>query len=352
MLIGKWHCGDQKEFLPTNHGFDSYYGLPYSNDMGIQFDSKKHPSRKQFPPLPLMIDDKVLQEQPDQSSLTERYVEQAIRFIRDNKNVPFFLYFAHMHVHLPHYPPERFLKHAQNGEYGAGVECIDWAASVIFDELKELDIDNDTLVIFTSDNGSNKRKGGSNAPLKGSKGTTWEGGVRVPCIMRWPGKIMPNIQTNEITSSIDFYPTFANITGSKVVDDRIIDGLDISPLMTGKQDKSSRDTYYYYLMNSLEAVRVGKWKLHVRKRDDIINELYDLSCDIGETNNLYDENPKIVKELEGYLDICRVDIGDEATGIKGKNVRKKGRVDNPDTLTHYNENHPYIIAMYDKDDAG
>ncbi|MDP7134262.1 MAG: sulfatase-like hydrolase/transferase, partial [Planctomycetota bacterium] len=192
MLVGKWHCGDQPEFLPTRHGFDHYYGIPYSNDMGRQA------GREHYPPLPLMDDDAVIQEQPDQASITERYVERSVRFIRENRGQPFFLYFAHMYVHLPLYAPQRFLRQSENGSYGAAVECIDWAASVLFDEIKELGLDENTLIVFTSDNGSRGRdEGGSNSPLRAQKGTTWEGGQRVPCIVRWPGKVPAGKMSSE-----------------------------------------------------------------------------------------------------------------------------------------------------------
>ena len=179
-IIGKWHCGDQKEFLPTRYGFDSYYGLPYSNDMGIQSQMwYPRPSSLLHPPLPLMRDDEVIQEQPDQSGLTERYVEEATRFIRANVKKPFFLYLAHMYVHLPIYAQNRFIRESENGVYGAAVASIDWATGVILAELKRYNLDENTLVIFTSDNGSRLNDGGgSNGPLRGAKGSTWEGGQR------------------------------------------------------------------------------------------------------------------------------------------------------------------------------
>ena len=164
-LVGKWHCGDQEEFMPLNHGFDSYYGLPYSNDMGM---SEKRKGK--YPPLPLIKDSEVIQEQPDQASLTERYVEEAVSFMRENKENNFFLYFAHMYVHQPLCVPERFMKDSDNGSYGAAVECIDWATDAILYELKKLGLTENTLIIFTSDNGANKF--GINSPLRGSKGTT------------------------------------------------------------------------------------------------------------------------------------------------------------------------------------
>ena len=347
-IVGKWHCGDQAAFLPTRHGFDSYYGIPYSNDMGVQNEDDI------YPPLPLLRDEEVIQEQPDQSALTERYVEEAVRFIRENRDRPFFLYFAHMYVHLPLYAPERFMKQSQNGRYGAAVECVDWATSALFHELEQLGLDDNTLVIFTSDNGSRARhEGGSNAPLRGTKGTTWEGGQRVACIMRWPAQIPAGQECSELTTSMDFYPTLAALGGASVPQDRIIDGKNIRPLMFAEEGATSpHDAFFYYLSNNLEAVRSGKWKLHVRKRDEEIEALYDLEADPSEDHNLYDQHPDIVKDLRAKLDACRKDTGDEATGVEGENIRPIGRVDNPDTLTHFDPEHPYIIAMYDLRDRG
>lgn len=353
-IVGKWHCGDQPEFLPTRHGFDSYYGIPYSNDMGRQYEHDV------YPPLPLLRDETVIQAQPDQASITERYVEESVRFLRDNRDRPFFLYFAHMYVHLPIYPPDRFMRESQNGRYGAAVQAIDWSVGVLLHELKQLGLDDNTLVIFTSDNGSRGRdEGGSNEPLRGHKGTTWEGGQRVPCLMRWPAQIPPNTVCREMTTAMDLYPTLANAAHVPIPQGRVIDGKDIGPLMQGEVDAvSPHDAFFYYMMETLMAVRSGRWKLHVRTfrwPDRVIEEmpaLYDLETDIGETKNVYDQHPEVVAELMAKLEACRADLGDEAVGMMGQNLRPIGRVETPDTLTHYDPEHPYMIALYDLQDRG
>ncbi|MEE2754390.1 MAG: sulfatase-like hydrolase/transferase, partial [Candidatus Latescibacterota bacterium] len=364
-IVGKWHCGDQKEHLPTRHGFDSYYGIPYSNDMGIQKEDDKNP------PLPLLRDETVIQAQPDQRGITERYVEESVRFIRKNADseTPFFLYLAHMHVHLPHYPPERFLRESENGPYGGAVAAIDWATEVLLHELKSLGLDENTLVVFTSDNGSRMQgQGGSNGDLRGIKGTTWEGGMRVPMIVRWPGRVPAGRVCSDLTLSLDLCPTLAAIGGKEMPEDRIIDGKDIQPILYDEKGaKSEHDAFFYYKLNVLEAVRSGKWKLHIRRETkrtgnqtvqseqiehEELQELYDLESDIGETKNLYDQNPDVVQALLAKADTCRKDIGDSTVNIEGKNIRPAGRVENPDTLTHLDPNHPYMIAMYDLKERG
>jgi len=351
-IVGKWHCGDQKEFLPTRHGFDSYYGIPYSNDMGIQ---KKDDI---YPPLPLLLDEEVIQAQPDQASVTERYVEESVRFMRANQDQPFFLYFAHMYVHLPIYPPDRFMRESKNGRYGAAVQAIDWSVGVLLHELRQLGLDDNTLVIFTSDNGSRARgEGGSNEPLRGHKGTTWEGGQRVPCLMRWPLQIPAGTVSNGLVSAIDLCPTLVKLAGGQVPQDRIIDGEDISSLIRDEEGVTSpRDTFFYYRLHNLMAIRSGKWKLHAytvgQSGIEPCNELYNLETDIGETANLYGQYPQVVAELESKLDACRQDLGDDIVGTEGQNVRPLGRIDIPQTLTQYDPEHPYIIAMYDLKDRG
>lgn len=379
MHVGKWHCGDQDEFLPTSHGFDDYYGIPFSNDMGRMI------GRETTPPLPLLHGRDVIQEQPDQTSITERYVEKSVEFIRANSGRPFFLYLAHMHVHLPLYAAPMFVERSRNGDYGACVMAIDWAMGAIMAELKRRGLFEDTLIIFTSDNGSRNDRGDSNGKLRGNKATTWEGGMRVPFIVHWLGHVRPSVNTG-IVASMDLYPTLAHIAGAEVPGDRIIDGLDITDLLLSKTDKSPRDTIFYYMMNKLEAVRVGDYKLFVsrppQKETNVaengtldlyvmmdeedgktknragvavstpVYELYNLREDIGETTNIYTEHPDIVARLMEKIETCRQDMGDSVTGITGKNVRPIGRVQNPRPLTQYDENHPYIIALYDRNEIG
>ncbi len=350
-IVGKWHCGDQPEFLPTRHGFDSYYGLPYSNDMGLQASVLPH--GRPMPPLPLLRDEEVIEEQPDQASLTSRYVEECVRFMREHRDRPFFLYFAHMHVHLPHYVPWRFLKSAVNGPYGAAVECIDWSVGVLLYELKRLGLDGQTLVIFTSDNGSRGDRGGSNQPLKGGKFNTWEGGLRVPCIMRWPGVIPAGSVNRELVTALDFLPTLARLAGAEPPTDRIIDGQDIRPLLFGEPGATSpHEAFFYYLGDRLQAVRSGPWKLHVWRDGGALCELYNLAEDIGETRDVAADHPDVVRRLQALAEAMREDIGDAATGVPGRNCRPVGRVADPKPLTRFDPAHPYYMALYDLPDRG
>ncbi len=335
-IIGKWHCGDQPPFMPTSHGFDSYYGIPYSNDMGV---SRRHP---ELPPLPLVRDEEVIQAQPDQAALTERYTEEAVRFIRGNRDRPFFLYLAHMYVHVPIYAPERFLEQSRDGAYGAAVEHVDFCAAVLLRELEQLGLDRNTMVIFTSDNGAVDRPG-SNEPLRGHKGTTWEGGMRVPCIVRWPEAVPAGTECTEIATAMDFLPTFAHLAGTSAPADRIIDGKDIGPLLRAEPGATSDyEAFYYYREGELQAVRRGAWKLHLTS-----GELYNLREDIGETKNLAAGELDLVKELQEAAEAGRRDLGDALTGAPGENRRPCGRVDDPRPLTQQDPADPYMIAMYD-----
>ena len=303
------------------------------------------------PPLPLLLDRDVLEQQPDQASLTTRYVDEAVRFIRADDKRPFFLYLAHMYVHLPIYVQQRFADASENGRYGAAVESIDWAAAVILHELQAQGIDDDTLVIFSSDNGSLAQDGGSNDPLRGTKRTTWEGGMRVPCIMRWPGRITAGQVVDDVTSAIDLYPTLASICGAELPNDRTIDGLDLTPRLLG-DERSARDTFFYYNMNDLEAVRHGAFKLHFSKEGEEHHALYNLDDDISESVDIAAANPQVVAALEVLAEQARHSLGDARLQRPGSDRRPAGRVESPAKLTRYDPDHPYYAAEYDLPDRG
>ena len=304
-----------------------------------------------LPPLPLMEGTTVTECQPDQASLTGRYVERCTRFIREHAGEPFFLYLAHMYVHLPIYVEDRFRQASRNGAYGGAVASIDWATGVIVDELRRLGLSDQTLIVFTSDNGAllpGPDGSGSNAPLRSSKGTTWEGGQRVPCLMSWPGHIEPGTTVSDVASALDLLPTLATIAEASHPADRILDGHDISAFVGLGESRPPADRPFFYIGGgSIEAVRLGRWKLHVRKGADEICELYDLHADIGESSDLAHEHPRIVAELLPLIEAGRADLGDEASGTSGSGVRPIGRVENPVTLTTLDMDDLITIAEYD-----
>ncbi len=350
--VGKWHCGDQPEHLPTRHGFDSYYGLPYSNDMAIM------PRRRKSPPLPLLRNEEVIQAQPRQAPLIERYTEESIRFLRRNRNRPFFLYLAHMHVHLPHYVMPHFEKQSRNGRYGAAVAAIDWSTGVLVAELERLGLTENTIVIFTSDNGSRERgEGGDNGPLRGHKGQVWEGGMRVPCIVKWPGRIEAGAESPALVTAMDFYPTLAALTGYPVPPEPRRDGHDVSDIWLGRSGaKSPYDAFCYYMVDRLQAIRMGDWKLHVgvtqKTLDPAKHQLFNLAQDVGETTDLAQAHPDIVAKLSRKLQEMREELGDRLLGVTGKNERPHALSDNPKPLTAYDPNYPYIEPSYLLDEAG
>lgn len=328
--VGKWHLGDQREFLPTRHGFDYYFGIPFSNDMG--HDSRRQPYR--YPPLPLLRMEEVIEEEPDQRLITQRYTAEALRFLEDSKDGPFFLYLAHTMPHWPQYSSERFAGKSKNGKWGDAVEEIDWSTGQILAKLKDLGIDEDTLVIFTSDNGGATRHGASNAPLRGGKGTTWEGGHRVCFLARWPGRVPAGSASDELAVSFDILPTFAALAGAQVPADRLIDGKDIRPLLLGgSAEPTPHIAYFYYYMTHLNAVRSGRWKLHVARQGgrapdyepNPVLELYDLHADIGESQNVADAYPQVVERLQALAELAREDLGDGKR--PGSNVRPAGLAD-------------------------
>jgi arylsulfatase A len=300
--IGKWHLGDLPEFMPLNHGFDEYFGLPYSNDMmpgtTTQYD---------FDPLPLYDGRKVIETNPDQDFLTMRYTEKAIDFIRRNKDAPFFLYLAHSMPHRPCHASNDFAKKWFSDQqladirgeekeprdflYPATIEELDWTTGEILNTLKELNLDSMTLVIFTSDNGPAV---GSSGPLRGRKGSMYEGGIRVPCIMKWSGTVPEGSICKQIIASIDLYPTLAALAGSNLPDDRVIDGVNILNCLLGKEEAKPRKTFYYLDQErGVRAVRHENWKLFPGAEA----RLFNLKNDIGEAKNLAGEYPELVKQL-------------------------------------------------------
>ena len=325
MAIGKWHLGDHPDFMPTSQGFDHYFGIPYSNDM----------NRKNVP-LPLVRDLEVLASgiQKD-TSITRRYTEEAVKFIHANKSRPFFLYLPHTAVHLPLVPAKRFRGKSRDGLYGDWVQEIDWSMGELFQALDECGIDKQTLVLFTSDNGSARAKQGSNLPLRGRKGRTDEGGMRVPCVARWPGRIPAGTSSQAITSTIDVLPTLAHLAGAKPPGDRKIDGKNIWSILAGKAGpKAGHDAFYYYQMDQLQAVRSGPWKMFVPMKSKKRNwgkaeptqplKLFNLAKDIHEDRNVATDNPAVVKKLMKLVKKARADLGD--SNRPGKGQRKAGWV--------------------------
>lgn len=338
--IGKWHLGDQLEFMPTRQGFDYYYGLPYSNDMGTAEEGSKSSLGKPLPkpnknnagknnataandpqdgtglrgnaqpPLPLIENEKVIGrvKAVEQTQLTAAYTDKAIEFIKKNSDKPFFVYLPHTAVHFPHYPSAEFVGKSQGGLFGDWVQEVDANVGRILDYLKQSGLDKKTLVIFTSDNGGPTGQGANNKPLRGAKGTTYEGGIRVPTIAWWPGKVPADTQTSAITCMMDVLPTLAGLAGAKLPTDRKLDGVDVWPVIAG-QTNGPRQVFHYFRGLELEAIRQGEWKLHLAKK-----ELYDLGSDIAESKNLYESKPELVKQLTELAQSMDSDLGVKGIG--------------------------------------
>ena len=325
--IGKWHLGDQLPFLPTRQGFDYYYGIPYSNDMD-----------RPYCPLPLMEQEEVIVAPVGHDSLTIRYTNKTVEFIKSHKESPFFIYLCHNMTHNPLAASPAFKGKSQNGLYGDATEELDWSMGVLLETLKEEGLDQNTLVIFTSDNGADEHFGGTNRPLRGQKGTTYEGGFRVPCIMRWPAKIPAGQETDNLVTSMDFLPTLAHYCGYAVPSDRVIDGHNVSGILEGESMASPTETFYYYQKQQLQAVRWGNWKYHLPLEERIkgphfpdteVGEarLYNLANDLSETTNVIDKHPEVVTKMNQWIEQVRSDMGD--WGCEGRNQRPAGIIDEP-----------------------
>jgi len=342
---GKWHLGHHPQFLPTRHGFDDYFGLPYSNDM-TPTDPQNPRSR---PNLPLVEGERTIAHDPDQTQLTTWYTERAVRFIEQNTDRPFFLYLPHSMVHVPLFVSDKFKGKSKRGLFGDVVMEVDWSVGQIVSTLKRLGLDKNTLVLFCSDNGpwlSYGDHAGSAGPLREGKGTTFDGGQREPTILWWPGRIPGGRTCHEPVSTIDVLPTFARLAGASLPGHQI-DGKDIWPVIAGEPGaKSPHEAFFYYQGWALEAVRSGKWKLHFphgyrtlsgrpggvdgvpAKYDQAKTDLalYDLENDVGEQHNVADQHADVVARLEQLADAIRQDLGDAARQIQGTGRRPSGKI--------------------------
>jgi arylsulfatase A-like enzyme len=343
-IYGKWHLGHHEQFLPTNNGFDDYFGLPYSNDMW-----PFNPRAKNFPPLPLIEGTKTIGLNPDQTKLTEWYTDRAVRFIEANKDKPFFLYVPHSMPHVPLFVGYDHYGKTGAGIYGDVIAQIDDSVGRIVETLKRLGLEENTLIVFSSDNGPWLTYGnhaGSRGHFREGKATTFEGGMRVPMIARWPGKIPAGKTCDELCSTMDILPTFAHLAGTKPTQDRIIDGHDIRPLLFADQNATSPyEAFRYYWDYRLDAIRSGPWKLHFphsfpsltgtpgRDGDQagitqgrIELSLFNLTDDPGESKNVADQHPDVVERLKKLAAVAREDLGDGLQGMTGKNRRPAGQL--------------------------
>lgn len=352
-MAGKWHLGHHDPFIPNRHGFDESFGLPYSNDMWPH-----HPEAKPgtYPKLPLWENGKVVDADitpDDQPNLTTWYTERAVSFIERNKERPFFFYLAHSMPHVPLFVSDKFKGKSQQGLYGDVIMEIDWSVGEVLRTLEKHGLARDTLVIFTSDNGpwlSYGNHAGSAGPLREGKGTAWEGGTRVPCLMRWPGKLPAGKTSDQFLMTIDLLPTIAGRIGARLPA-LPIDGLDVWPLLAGEPGaKNPHDGYgLWYAQNELQAVVSGdgRWKLVLPHRYRTLGgrpggrdgipakyenvwteapQLFDLRADIGEKNDVSAAHPAEVKKLLAFAEKCRADLGDSLTQRKGTGNREPGRI--------------------------
>jgi arylsulfatase A-like enzyme len=308
MCVGKWHLGHRPQYLPTSRGFDDYFGIPYSNDMS-KATNPRAPWADRTPPTPLIRGVETIEHEPDQSTLTGRYTEAAMAFLRKSVRAgrPFFLYLPHTFPHLPLAAGSRFRGKSLAGLFGDAVEEIDWSTGEILQLLRRQNVSRNTLVIFTSDNGA---EAGSAGPFRDSKVTTWEGGVRDPCIAWWPGTVPAGAVTQAFATEMDLFPTFVRLAGLQMPSDRPYDGEDLSPVLL--HNSTGREPlYFYYSREDLQAVRKGRWKLHVkvmnRKASPPPGEgdpplLFDVQQDISERRNVAPRYPEVVKELLGVME--------------------------------------------------
>jgi arylsulfatase len=365
-MAGKWHLGDSPQFLPTRQGFDEYLGLPYSNDMWplhpdyVNLPPDAANRKRGFPDLPLFDGERVVipaVSGADQAQLTTRYTERAVQFIGQNKARPFFLYLAHNMPHVPLFVSDKFKGKSARGLYGDVIMEIDWSVGEVLKALRENGVEKNTWVIFTSDNGpwlSYGTHSGSAEPLREGKGTSWEGGTRVPCLMRWPGHIRAGAESQAMLMTIDLLPTIAGRLGAKLPAHQL-DGLDVWPLIAGQPGATNPHAAYwtYYENNQLQAVTSGdgQWKLQLphgyrtlagkpggqegrpaayQQRKLLAPELYHLVTDVSETKDVSAAHPEVVQQLLAEAERARAELGDSLTQRKGSGTREPGRLAKPE----------------------
>ena len=355
-LIGKWHLGCQAQFLPNRHGFDHSFCIPYANDHEPESTSWiRIPENKDWrpPPMPLYRNGELVEEPADLPALPLRFTQEAVKFIKEHKDQPFFLHLAPIETHTPWFVSPRFMGISQRGPYGDAIESLDWTIGQVLSTVYHLGLQDNTLVVFSSDNGPLTKLNPNTFELyrkyaqvdesrthvlRGSKGTMWEGGVRVSCLMRWPGHIPAGSECKELAAGFDLYSTFAKVAGAEVPQDRKVDGKDLSALMTAQPNARTPHDYFYYYQNfRLGAVRCGKWKLFFPPSPPGQNgkaalnpakpELYDLEADVAESKNVAADNAEVVERLTVLANHAREDLGDSARNMTGKNRREPGRIE-------------------------
>jgi arylsulfatase A len=325
--FGKWHLGHLPQYLPTAQGFDTYYGIPYSNDMdkigGPNYLAEAIKDPDYYPDIahfnvPLLRDEQIIERPADQNTITRRFTQEAIKFIREQRDRPFFVYLPHSLPHIPLFVSDEFRGTSLRGLYGDVIEEIDWSVGQVLETLRELELEQNTLVVFTSDNGpwlSFQTHGGSAGPLRAGKGTTFEGGQRVPTVFWWPGTVPPGVVT-DLGSTLDLMATFASLTGTTPPSDRRLDSYDLSAVLRGT-GSSPRQEMFFWTRGELHAVRSGPWKLHVKMRDPVNYgravvpeqpELYHVERDISEAYNVAEQHPEIVDRLLAMIKAHEADI--------------------------------------------
>jgi arylsulfatase A len=342
--IGKWHLGHTPPFMPNDHGFDYWFGIPYPNDHGPERTNRKNP------PIPLYRNAEIVEQPVDLPSLGDRFVDEAKQFLDEHKEGPFFLYLPFVGAHTPWYVAERFRGQSPAGPYGDAIEEVDWGIGEVMKKLKQHGLDDNTLVVFASDNGplwhvhpglveaygEAGRYREQEHLLRDGKYSSAEGGNRVPMIARWPGRIPAGTECDELAAGFDWYVTFAKLAGAELPADRIIDGKNILPLLAGRSGaQTPHERFFYFTKYKLEAVRSGPWKLRLvphetppagtkLKPEDRL-ALYNVANDLGETKNVAAEHPEVVARLQAMLADCRADIGDGENN-PGQNRRPPGKI--------------------------